>query len=234
MTDSFDYGEACPVSMATSIIAERWTLQIIREMMLGSTKYSQFQKYMPNISPTLLKSRLCTLEEHGIVMRKKTATQSRYEYYLTPSGKSLGPVLTEIGKWGMQFASNGMTDKNNTVYGLMRDLSGSIDISALPNCDMTFQFNLTDNTENPKQFINIHNGRATFCSKNLGFEVDVYITSTVKDMTKIWYGDISMAKAIEDERMLVIGDRMYTSNITKWLRISSFTGDNPKFTAPSY
>jgi DNA-binding HxlR family transcriptional regulator len=55
MSDDFDYGEACPVSMAASVLAERWTLQIIREMFLGSTKYSQFQKYMPNISPTLLK-----------------------------------------------------------------------------------------------------------------------------------------------------------------------------------
>jgi DNA-binding HxlR family transcriptional regulator len=58
MSDDFDYGEACPVSMAASVLAERWTLQIIREMFLGSTKYSQFQKYMPNISPTLLKNRL--------------------------------------------------------------------------------------------------------------------------------------------------------------------------------
>ena len=81
MADEYDYGEACPVSMATSILAERWTLQIIREMFLGSTKYSQFQKYMPNISPTLLKSRLRTLEEHGIVMRKKTANQGRYDYF---------------------------------------------------------------------------------------------------------------------------------------------------------
>ena len=130
MSDNCDYGEACPVSMATSILAERWTLQIIREMFLGSTKYSQFQKYMPNISPTLLKNRLCTLEDTGIIMRKKTATQGRYDYFLTPSGKALGPVLTEIGKWGMRYANSGMTEKGNTVYGLMRDLSGALDISA--------------------------------------------------------------------------------------------------------
>ena len=71
MSHYYDYGEACPVSMAASILAERWTLQIIREMFLGSTKYSQFQTYMPNISPTLLKDRLRTLEKHGIITRKK-------------------------------------------------------------------------------------------------------------------------------------------------------------------
>jgi DNA-binding HxlR family transcriptional regulator len=152
MSDDYDYGEACPVSMATSILAERWTLQIIREMFLGSTKFSQFQKHMPNISPSLLKNRLSTLEDHGIILRKQTSTQSRYDYFLTPSGKALGPVLTEIGKWGMQYASSGMTEKGNTVYGLMRDLSGALDISALPSCDITLRFEFTDNAENHKQY----------------------------------------------------------------------------------
>ncbi len=232
MSDDYDYGEACPVSMATSILAERWTLQIIREMFLGSTKYSQFQKYMPNISPTLLKNRLRTLEDHGIIIRKKTATQGRYDYYLTPSGKALGPILTEVGKWGMRFANSGMTEKENTVYGLMRDLSGALDIGELPSCNVTLQFNFADNSESPKQYINIHNGQAQFCSQNMGFEVDVYITTTLKDMTKIWYGELAMPKAIEDEKMIVVGNSQYIRNITKWLRISSFTGDNPQFVAP--
>ena len=232
MSDDFDYGEACPVSMATSILAERWTLQIIREMFLGSTKYSQFQKYMPNISPTLLKNRLRSLEEHGIVMRKKTATRGRYDYYLTPSGKALGPLLTEVGKWGMRYASSGMTEKQNTVYGLMRDLCGVLDVDQLPDCDITVQFNFTDNPESPRQYININNGQAQFCSQNLGFEVDVYITTTLRDMTKIWYGELAMHNAMEDKRMNVVGNSQYIRNITKWLRISSFTGDSPRFVAP--
>jgi len=41
-----------------------------------------------------------------------------------------------------------------------------------------------------------------------------------------------MSKAIEDKKMLVVGNKQYTQNITKWLRISSFTGDNPRFVAP--
>ena len=232
MSDDFDYGEACPVSMAASVLAERWTLQIIREMFLGSTKYSQFQKYMPNISPTLLKNRLRSLEDHGVIMRKKTATQGRYDYYLTPSGKALGPLLTEFGKWGMRFANSGMTEKENTVYGLMRDLSGALDTGELPDCDITVQFNFTDNPESPKQFINIHSGQVELCSQNLGFEVDVYITTTLKDMTKIWYGELAMLKAIEDEKMAIVGNSQYIRNITRWLRISSFTGNNPQFVAP--
>ena len=232
MTKAYDYGEACPVSMATSILAERWTLQIIREMFLGSTRYSQFQRHMPNISPTLLKNRLRTLEEHGIIIRKKTATRGRYDYFLTPSGKALGPVLTEIGKWGMRYANDGMTEKQNTVYGLMRDLSGAMDISELPGGDTTIQFNFTDSPESPKHYINIQNTEAQFCSQDLGFEVDVYITSSVSDMTKIWYGELTIDRAIEEKKMHVVGNSQLIRSITKWLCISSFTGSNPQFTAP--
>lgn len=232
MSDEYDYGEACPVSMAASVLSERWTLQIIREMFLGSTKFSEFQKHMPNISPTLLKNRLRTLEDHDIIMRRKTATRGRYEYCLTASGKALGPLLTEFGKWGMRFANDGMTEKQNTVYGLMRDLCGALDVAELPDCDITLQFNFTDAPESPRQYINIHGGQAQVCSQNLGFDVDVYITSTVKVMTKIWYGELGMSKAMDEGEMAVVGNSQYIRNITQWLRISSFTGDNPQFVAP--
>jgi DNA-binding HxlR family transcriptional regulator len=232
MSDQFDYGEACPVSMAASVLAERWTLQIIREMFLGSTKYSQFQTCMPKISPTLLKNRLRALEKHGIITREKKSSQRHPEYFLTPSGKALGPVLTEFGKWGMRFARSGMTDKANTVYGLMRDFSGALDIDELPSRDFTLQLILTDHPESAKQYINVHNGKPQFCSQNLGFEIDVYITSTLKDMTKIWYGELTISAAIKDKKMVVVGNSQYTRNIAKWLRISGFTGDNPQFVAP--
>ncbi|MCP5382987.1 MAG: helix-turn-helix transcriptional regulator [Kordiimonadaceae bacterium] len=232
MAKNYDYGEACPVSMATSVLCERWTLQIIREMFLGSTKYSQFQKYMPNISPTLLQNRLRTLEDNGIIFRKKSATQGRYDYYLTASGKALGPLLTEMGKWGMRFAREGMTEKQNTVYGLMRDLSGALDVASLPSCDVYIQFNFTDVPENPKHYITVQNGVVQTCSQNLGFDIDVYITSSLSSMTKIWYGELSILRAIEDEKLIVIGDKILTDSLSKWLKISKYADGEPSFIAP--
>jgi DNA-binding HxlR family transcriptional regulator len=63
----FDYGEACPISMATSVLCERWTLQIIRELLFGSARYSETQTFIPNISPSLLRNRLRFLEAEGVV-----------------------------------------------------------------------------------------------------------------------------------------------------------------------
>ena len=81
----YDYDEACPISMAASVLCERWTLQILREMFFGSTKYSEIQKFIPNISPSLLRDRLRSLESQGLVMRKRAERGNPYEYFLTPS-----------------------------------------------------------------------------------------------------------------------------------------------------
>jgi DNA-binding HxlR family transcriptional regulator len=69
----YDYNEACPISMAASVLCERWTLQIVREMFFGSTRYSEIQKFIPNISPSLLRNRLRFLEDQGLVVRKRGA-----------------------------------------------------------------------------------------------------------------------------------------------------------------
>ncbi len=228
----FDYGEACPVSMATTVLCERWTLQIIRELFLGAHKYSEIQKFIPNISPTLLKNRLRMLEDNGVIMRKKGASANRYEYYLTPSGKALGPLLTEFGKWGMRYANDGMTDKQNTIYGFMRDISGALDVDELPACDMVIQFNFSDEPDAKKQYINIRDGKAQVCTQNLGFDVDVYITASLSDLTKIWYGELSITRAIDEEKLIIVADPIYTGNLTKWLKISSFADGNPMFVAP--
>ena len=68
----YDYDEACPISMAATVLCERWTLQIVREMLFGATRYSEIQRFIPNISPSLLRNRLRFLEEQGVILRKKS------------------------------------------------------------------------------------------------------------------------------------------------------------------
>ena len=225
----YDYNEACPISMAASVVCERWTLQIIREMFFGSTRYSEIQKYIPNISPSLLRNRLRFLEEQGLVMRKKSTSGNRYEYHLTASGKALAPVLTEMGKWGMRWSSDCMTDKQNTASGLVRDFSGAIKVEELPSCDTVIQITLTDVDESPQRYIHVQNGNVQVCDTGLGFEVDVYIESTIQVMTRIWYGELEMTAAIDSGQMTVKAAPVFSRSIKRWLGISSFTTDNPKF-----
>jgi DNA-binding HxlR family transcriptional regulator len=223
----YDYNEACPISMAASVVCERWTLQIVREMFFGSTRYSEIQKHIPNISPSLLRSRLRFLEDQGLVLRKRSVSGNRYEYFLTPSGKALAPVLTEIGKWGMRWASDCMTEKQSTAAGLVRDFSGAINVDELPSCDTVIRIDLADVKESPTRYIHVKNGKVQVCDTDLGFEVDVYIESTLSVMTRIWYGDLDMLKAIKCGQLMLKSPPIYSRGLKRWLGISSFTTDNP-------
>jgi DNA-binding HxlR family transcriptional regulator len=102
-------------------------------MFFGSTRYSEIQKYIPNISPSLLRDRLRFLQQQGVIMRKRAASGNRYEYQLTSAGKSLAPVLTKMGKWGFRWASDHMSEKQNTATGLVRDFAGRINVDELPS-----------------------------------------------------------------------------------------------------
>lgn len=228
----YDYNEACPISMAASVLCERWTLQIIREMFFGSTRYSEIQKYIPNISPSLLRNRLRSLEKQGLIIRKCGEKANRYEYFLTPSGKALAPVLTEMGKWGMCWARDGMTDKQNTASGLLRDLAGGVDVDQLPSGNTSVELTLTDIRPTPIGYIHIRDGKTEVCDTDLGFEIDVYIASTLDVMTRIWYGELDMQAAMDQGQMAVTASPVYTRRIKRWLRISSFTTDNPVLGTP--
>jgi len=217
--------------MAASVICERWTLQIVREMFFGSTRYSEIQRYIPNISPSLLRTRLRFLEDQGLVMRKRSASGNRYEYHLTPSGKALAPVLTEMGRWGMRWASDCMTEKQNTASGLVRDLAGAIDVDELPSCDTVIRVDLADVEESPTRHIHVQDGKVQVCDTDLGFDVDVYIRSTLAVMTRIWYGEVDMHAAIEAGRMTVKAPPVYARRIKRWLGISSFATGNPRIGA---
>ena len=228
----FDYGEACPISMATSVLCERWTLQIVRELFLGATRYSEIQRYIPNISPSLLRNRLRFLEEAGVIVRKKGTGRGHADYHLTPAGKALGPVLTELGRWGMRHASAGMTEKQNTASGLARDIAGAINVDELPTGDTVIQLNLTDVPESPRRYITVREGIASDCSQDLGFDVDVYITGTLKILTRVWYGELALQKAMDEGHVSVVAPPVYTRNISQWLGISGFATGEGRFVAP--
>ena len=226
----FDYEEACPISKATSVLCERWTLQIIREMVLGATRFSEFQKYLPKLSPTLLNSRLRMLEEEGIILKKKVPEKKSYEYQLTPAGIALKPVLSELGKWGMQWVFEGMSDEQLNISTIVRDFAVALDTSQLPSGDTTIQFSISNAESVVKKYVLARDGKTQVCEDNIGLEVDVYLTAALKTFYEIWFGEISLNTACEKEMLKVIGAQVYIRNLSKWLRTSQFASYNKKLT----
>lgn len=91
----------CPVASTLDILGDKWTLLVVRDLMLGKATYSEFQKSSEGIPTNILAERLKRLLQAGII--RKTPYQQRplrYAYKLTEKGLGLRPVLEAMIEWG--------------------------------------------------------------------------------------------------------------------------------------
>lgn len=91
----------CPISFGLDIFGDRWSLLIIRDMMLkGKRHYGDFLKSDEKISTNILASRLVRLEDQGIITKTQdTEKRSKFVYALTKKGEDLRPTLEAIMDW---------------------------------------------------------------------------------------------------------------------------------------
>src|SRR2546427_5070822 len=96
------YNQFCPLARSLDILGERWTLLIVRNLLLGPQRYKDLLEGLPGIGTNLLARRLKDLEKHGIVRRRRLpppAGSTVYEF--TELGKALEPAVIELSRWGL-------------------------------------------------------------------------------------------------------------------------------------
>src|SRR5258708_11480495 len=96
----------CPVPGTPDAAGERWTMLILRDLLLHAPRrYQDFQESLAGAAPNPLSARLKDLEARGLIERKLYSEHPpRLEYHLTEKGKSLGPVIRALRDWGRRNA----------------------------------------------------------------------------------------------------------------------------------
>lgn len=89
------YGQYCAVARALDLVGDRWTLLIVRELLLRPCRYGELQDGLPGVATNLLAERLRALEEDGLVTHDEPGP-----YRLTERGQDLGGVVRELARWG--------------------------------------------------------------------------------------------------------------------------------------
>ena len=221
------YGQFCPVAKATEVIGERWTLLILRELLMGTSRFNDFQRAISRISPTILTKRLKHLEEKGIIVRKRISGQRGCEYRLTSAGRELGPLIENLAVWGMRWARGQMTDDELDVELLMWDIHRRIMTEHLPDGETVLCLTFGDLDKYKTWWLVIDGKDVDLCTGDPGKDVDLYVSSTLRTLVEIWEGDMDLRAALRDGPVKAIGTRHLVREMPGWFGLSQFAGVLP-------
>lgn len=108
MTDELDKPiferSCCPITCSLDLLGDKWTLLVIRDLLLGKKRYQEFLESPERIATNILADRLKKIETAGLVTQRAYQQKPiRYEYILTKKGEDLKPVLQALVKWGKTY-----------------------------------------------------------------------------------------------------------------------------------
>jgi DNA-binding HxlR family transcriptional regulator len=230
MSDS-SYNQFCPVSMAAEIICSRWTLLVLRELALGSTRFNELRRGVPNMSPALLSKRLKDLEAAGIVMHIAADHEPGVqEYRLTEAGNELRPIIEAIGVWGHRWVTTEATLKNLDSNLLMWDIRRTINTEPMPARRSVIQFIFNDRPPSESNYWLIVEPakEVDLCLVDPGFDVDLYVSTDLRTMTEIWLGYAAIRPVCEDGRLVLTGNSKLAADLRTWLKLSAFANFEKK------
>ena len=233
MSDHITYGQFCPVAMASEIFCSRWTTLILREMFCGSTHFNEMRRGVPRMSPSLLSKRLLEMSGAGIIAEVAAKSGGGTEYVLTESGEDLRPIVMALGFWGQRWVQTKLSLKNLDPALLMWDMRRRLDPHPLPKrrCTIAYHFPAVEKSPQKYWMVVEPDGKVDLCNVDPGFEVDLFITGSLRAMTAVWMGVTTVRKEMDDGQLEIHGDKAIASAMQDWLGLSPFAKEKSRVAA---
>ncbi|MBL6957842.1 MAG: helix-turn-helix transcriptional regulator [Rhodospirillales bacterium] len=215
------------MAKATEILGDKWTMLILRELLLGTCRFNEFQRSMSRISPTVLNTRLKMLEQNGVIIKKRQSGKKGYEYRLTAMGKELEPVVDNLAVWGMRWARGQMTDEELDVELLMWDIRRRIDSNKLPDGETVFCFTFSDLDTYKSWWLVLDGEEVDLCTEDTGKDVDLYVSTDLRTLAEVWEGDRDLKAALGEEKIVTIGSAHLIRTMSAWFQLSAYAHIRP-------
>ncbi|WP_121253418.1 winged helix-turn-helix transcriptional regulator [Nocardioides ferulae] len=211
------YGQFCPVAKTAEILCERWAPLVLRELMCGSSHFSEIQRGVPLMSPTLLSKRLRQLVAAGVVTRTEQGRGSSYA--LTAAGWELYPIIEAMGVWGQRWARSHYGPDELDPALLMWDIRRMLQPSGLPSRTVV-EFRFREAPAGHSRFWLVVDGSEEppidLCLIDPGHRVDLWVTCDVRTLTEVWMGDRALRAAVADGSISIEGARALERGFTDW------------------
>lgn len=209
------YGQFCPVAKAMEILDERWTMLVVRELLLGSTHFNELRRGLPRMSPALLSKRLHTLERVGIIER--SGPTARPAYTLTTKGRELSTVVDALGAWGVRWIGE-LGERDLDPHLLMWDMRRTIPVERWPRSRTVLAVEFADTAPRTSRWwIVVAGDDVDVCDVDPGHVTAATVRTTLRALTAVWRGDLSWPTALRSGAVTVDGPPTTRRQVPEWL-----------------
>jgi DNA-binding HxlR family transcriptional regulator len=205
------YAQYCPIVRAVELLGDRWTLLIVRDMLVGATRFNELARGLPGLSRALLSRRLRQLVNAGLV------THTADGYALTTAGSELRPLVFGLADWGARYAFGDPRPEELDPEVLMWWMHGRIDTSALTR-RAVIQVAIADRRRT--FWLVLEPGNASVCDTDPGFDIDAVLTADLATLYRMWLGETDLLDAMRAGDAEFTGARWLVRDLPGWLQLS--------------
>ena len=198
------YGQYCPVARAAEILADRWTVLIIRELLADVSHFNELERGLPHMSRTLLAERLRRLEHAGVLERRGAARGKPTEYRLTPAGQELQAIIDQYRRMGRTLGfRRSPAERARSDHPALVDAAPRVHGGDRPApCGHSVRFALRPA---PKLWLLIEPADVSVCLKNPRFDIDVIVSADITAFYRVWLGRERWPEALRRGQVQIEG-----------------------------
>jgi len=208
------YGQYCPLARASELLAERWTLIIVRNLLAGCRTFGELLEGAPGVSRALLAQRLVLLEQYEVIVRE--VARGRVRYALTERGQELRAVVKVLGEWGARWLElePHHTDPAYVLFATSR----LVDVERAPAHGLVVRFELGDR----HYWLLVRRPRAEVCTSYPGRPEDLVVRTRSEVLARCHLRHTTFAQAERAGQLEIDGPRPTVRAFLACIRPSPF------------
>ena len=212
------YGQYCPITRSLEVLGDRWTLLVVRDLLVGTRRFNELARGLPGMSRGLLSKRLDQLERDGLVERADGG------YQPTPACEELRPLIFGLAEWGARWAFGEPRADELDPTVLMWWIRAGIDperlIDAAPGGERAVLHVRVPDARRSRFWFVATPGDVSLCFTDPGFDVDVTLESPLGVLYQIWLGALALPDAVRSGRVTLTGPRETVRRLPGALKLS--------------
>ncbi|WP_214369414.1 winged helix-turn-helix transcriptional regulator [Pseudonocardia sp. H11422] len=207
------YGQYCPITRALEVLGDRWSLLIIRDLLVGAHRFNDLARGLPRISRGLLSKRLDQLQRDGLVEQRDSG------YYVTDAGEQVRPLVFGLAEWGARWAFGEPRPDELDPTVLMWWIRGGIDPAPFERSRVVIHVRFPE-LRHGRYWLVVEPADVSLCFTDPGYDVDITVETPLPVLYQVWEARIEFLPAVRDGLLRVTGPRDLVRLLPRALQFS--------------